>query len=129
MISRKEQAESFRALHQEKRLFVLPKAWDVASARIFENAGFPAVATSSAGMMVSLGYPDGELIPREEFLATVRRISKVLSIPLSVDIVSGFATADHELATTIEGVTNAGGIGINIEDFAHSTKKLETVER
>jgi 2-methylisocitrate lyase-like PEP mutase family enzyme len=80
-------------------------------------------------MMVSLGYPDGELIPREEFLATVRRISKVLSIPLSVDIVSGFATAEHELATTIEGVINAGGIGINVEDFAHSTKKLEPVER
>ena len=63
--SQREKADLFRALHNNrKRMLVLPNAWDVASARLFENMGFPAVATSSAGMFVSLGYPDGEDIGR-----------------------------------------------------------------
>lgn len=129
MVSQKEKAESFRALHRGKHLFVLPNAWDVPSAHVFENGGFPAVATSSAGMMVSLGYPDGELIPRDEFLEAVSRIAAVLSIPLSVDIVGGFANDPRELASTIKGVIDAGGIGVNIEDFVHETKRFEPVEK
>jgi 2-methylisocitrate lyase-like PEP mutase family enzyme len=61
MVSKREKAETFRALHHGNRLLVLPNAWDVPSARVFENCGFVAVATSSAGMMVSLGYQDGEV--------------------------------------------------------------------
>src|SRR5438876_7256820 len=62
-------AETFRRLHRGKKILILPNAWDVASARVFEEAGFPALATSSAGMMVSLGYPDGEGIDRKEFVS------------------------------------------------------------
>src|SRR5213592_3209631 len=61
-----KKAETFRRLHRGARILILPNAWDVASARLFEDAGFPAVATSSAGLMVSLGYPDGEAIDRED---------------------------------------------------------------
>src|SRR3989442_8592622 len=87
MRSQKDKAGDFRELHHGKRILILPNAWDVPSARIFENEGFPAVATSSAGLMVSLGYPDGEVISRDELVSAIRRIGRVLSIPLSVDIV------------------------------------------
>src|SRR6266487_6100629 len=88
--SQKERAEDFRALHHGKRILVLPNAWDVPSARVFEDAGFPAVATSSAGMLVSLGYPDGEVINRQAFVSAVGRIARALSVPLSAHIVAGF---------------------------------------
>jgi len=129
MRSQKDKAEDFRGLHHGKRILILPNAWDVPSARVFENEGFPAVATSSAGLMVSLGYPDGEVIGRNEFVSAVERIAKVLSVPLSVDIVAGFGKTTEEVVATVKAILRAGGIGINIEDFAHSTKKLFPAER
>jgi len=62
--TQREKADAFRALHQGPRLLVLPNAWDVASARLVEEAGFPAIATTSAGIAWALGYPDGERISR-----------------------------------------------------------------
>jgi len=127
--SQKERAEDFRALHHGKRILVLPNAWDVPSARVFEDAGFPAVATSSAGMLVSLGYPDGEVINRQEFVSAVGRIARVLSVPLSADIVAGFGKTSKEVLATVKAILKAGAIGVNIEDFIHATKKLYAVER
>ena len=127
--SQKERAEDFRALHHGKRILVLPNAWDVPSARVFEDAGFPAVATSSAGMLVSLGYPDGEVINRQEFVSAVGRIARVLSVPLSADIVAGFGKTSKEVLATVKAILKAGAIGVNIEDFVHATKKLYPVER
>src|SRR6266700_3703176 len=127
--SQKERAEDFRALHHGKRSVVLPNAWDVPSARVFEDAGFPAVATSSAGMLVSLGYPDGEVINRQEFVSAVGRIARVLSVPLSADIVAGFGKTSKEVLATVKAILKAGAIGVNIEDFIHATKKLYAVER
>ena len=124
-----ERAHLFRELHNRKKLFVLPNAWDVPSARLFEDEGFPAVATSSAGMMVSLGYPDGEEIPANEFLSAVRRIAGTLSVPLSVDVVGGFGTGPEEASRMVRAVVKAGAVGINIEDFVHSAKKLLPVDR
>ena len=127
--SQKEKAEDFRALHHGKRILVLPNAWDVPSARVFEDAGFPAVATSSAGMLVSLGYPDGEVIDRQEFVSAVGRIARVLSVPLSADIVAGFGKTSKEVLATAKAILKAGAIGVNIEDFIHATRKLHPVER
>jgi 2-methylisocitrate lyase-like PEP mutase family enzyme len=127
--SQREKAERFRALHRRGRILILPNAWDVPSARVFEDAGFPAVATSSAGMMVSLGYPDGESIPRELFLSAVQRIASSLSVPLSVDIVSGFGERPQEIESMITNVVEAGGIGLNIEDYDLSSDKLRPVEK
>ncbi len=127
--SQKEKAEDFRALHHGKRILVLPNGWDVPSARVFEDAGFPAVATSSAGMLVSLGYPDGEVVGRDEFVSAVRRIARVLSVPVSADIVAGFGKTTKEVVATVRAILKAGAVGINIEDFAHATKKLYPVER
>src|SRR5438128_8008069 len=127
--SQKDRAQDFRELHYGKKILILPNAWDVPSARVFEDEGFPAVATSSAGLMVSLGYPDGEVMGRPEFVSAVERIARVLSVPLSVDIVAGFGKTTEEVVATVKAILRAGGIGINIEDFAHSTKKLFPAER
>src|SRR5213596_2679181 len=124
-----KKAETFRRLHRGARILILPNAWDVASARLFEEAGFPAVATSSAGMMVSLGYPDGEVIDRQEMVSAVRRVARVLAVPLSADVVAGFGETPKQVATTVRSVIEAGAIGINIEDFVHETKKLYAVEK
>src|SRR6266852_1541543 len=129
MRSQKDKAQDFRGLHHRKRILILPNAWDVPSARVFENEGFPAVATSSAGLMISLGYPDGEVMGRDEFVLAVERIARVLSVPLSVDIVAGFGKTTKEVVATVKVILKAGGIGINIEDFAHATKKLFPIER
>src|SRR5260370_36876398 len=102
MKSQREKAEDFRALHHGKQILILPNGWDVPSARVFEDAGFPAVATSSAGLLVSLGYPDGELIDRDEFVSAVGRIAKLLSVPLSADIVAGFGKTTKEVLATVK---------------------------
>jgi 2-methylisocitrate lyase-like PEP mutase family enzyme len=127
--SQKEKAEDFRALHDGKRILILPNGWDVPSARVFEDAGFPAVATSSAGMLVSLGYPDGEVIGRDEFVSAVQRIARVLSVPLSADVVAGFGKTMKEVLVTVKAILKVGAVGINIEDFTHATKKLYPIER
>jgi 2-methylisocitrate lyase-like PEP mutase family enzyme len=127
--NQKEKAEKFRALHSPGRILILPNAWDVPSARVFEDSGFPAVATSSAGLMVSLGYADGESIPKDLFLSAVGRIAGALSVPLSVDAVAGFGDTDHEIESTIKSIVEAGGIGINIEDYNHYSGTLLPVEK
>jgi 2-methylisocitrate lyase-like PEP mutase family enzyme len=76
--------EILRKLHQGPPILVLPNAWDVASARIFEAAGFPAIATTSAGVANSLGYPDVERIPRDEMIWMVRRIARSVSVPVTL---------------------------------------------
>ena len=119
-----EKAEAFRRLHDRKDVLVLPNAWDVPSARVFEDEGFPAVATSSAGMLVSLGYPDGEGIPHGEFVGAVGRIARVLSVPLNADVVGGFGDSPEGVARSVKAVVDAGAVGINIEDFAHGSKEL-----
>ena len=74
-------------------ILLLPNAWDAMSARIFEAAGFEAIATTSAGVAYALGYPDGELVPRDEMIAAVARIARVVDIPVTADMESGFAQA------------------------------------
>jgi 2-methylisocitrate lyase-like PEP mutase family enzyme len=127
--SQKEKAEDFRALHAGKRILILPNGWDVPSARVFEDAGFPAIATSSAGLLVSLGYPDGEVIGRDEFVSAIGRIARVLSVPLSADVVAGFGKTTKDVLVTVKAILKTGAVGINIEDFTHATKKLYPIER
>ena len=129
MDRRRELAEDFRRLHNRKEVLVLPNAWDVPSARTFEDEGFPAVATSSAGMLVSLGYQDGEGIPAREFISAVGRIARVLSIPLSADLVGGFGGTPEGVARSVRAAIRAGAVGINIEDFAHEERRLVPVEK
>jgi 2-methylisocitrate lyase-like PEP mutase family enzyme len=111
-----ELARQFLELHRGPRILVLPNAWDVASARIFEDAGFPAIGTSSAGVAFSLGYPDGQKIPREEMLAVVRRIAEAVDVPVTADVEAGFGSTPEEVADTAGEVIAAGAVGMNLED-------------
>lgn len=118
----------FRALHHGDPLLVLPNAWDVPSARIFEDAGFPAIATSSAALAASVGYPDGEKIPKDELFAIVRKMAGVLAVPLSVDIEGGYGATTEQLQDTICRLIESGAVGLNIEDTVRSEgRELRTI--
>jgi len=123
MKSQREKAEEFRSLHHAQRILVLPNAWDVPSARIFEDAGFPAIATSSAALAVSRGYPDGEKIGKDELFWVVKKIAGALTVPLSADIETGFGTTTDQLSNTIDRVIEAGAVGVNIEDISNFDEK------
>ncbi len=97
-------------------MLVLPNAWDVASARIFEEAGFPAIATTSAGIAFSLGYPDGQRISREEMIARIGRIARAVKVPVTADIEWGYGSTPEEIARTTREVIEAGAVGMNLED-------------
>jgi 2-methylisocitrate lyase-like PEP mutase family enzyme len=121
-------AEKFRKLHDRSQLLILPNAWDVASARLYEAAGFPAIATTSAGVAWALGYPDGQLIARQTMLEAVGRISGCVSVPVTADMVAGFGPAPEDAAETVRGVIAAGAVGINLEDgTGDSGKRLVDV--
>jgi 2-methylisocitrate lyase-like PEP mutase family enzyme len=117
--TQRQKAEAFRKLHDRSKILVLPNAWDAASARIFETAGFPAIATTSSGVANSLGYPDGEVVPRVEMIAAIARVARVLTVPLSADIESGYAADTENLKATISATIEAGAVGINFEDGMH----------
>jgi 2-methylisocitrate lyase-like PEP mutase family enzyme len=111
-----EKARRFLALHKGPKTLLLPNAWDVASARIFEEAGFAAIATTSAGIANSLGYPDGQHIRPEEMLEMVRRIAEAVSVPVTADMEAGYGQTPEEVAATARGVLEAGAVGMNLED-------------
>ncbi len=112
----RDRALAFRALHVPGRPLVLPNAWDAASARIVEDTGAAAVATTSAGVAWALGVPDGDLLGRERAVAAVARIAASVAVPVSADIESGFAEDPAGVADTVRAVLAAGAVGVNIED-------------
>ncbi len=107
--------EEFRAMHRG-RLLLLPNVWDVASARVIQQAGFGAIATSSAGVAFSLGYPDGQRISRKEMLEAVRRIATAVSVPVTADVEAGYGNRPEDAARTAQEVLAAGAVGMNLED-------------
>ena len=111
-----EKAKLFLALHQGPRILVLPNAWDVASACIFEDAGFPAIATTSSGIANSLGYPDGQIIRRDEMLEVVARIVRAVSVPVTADMEAGYGETPDDMAATARATIEAGAVGLNLED-------------
>jgi 2-methylisocitrate lyase-like PEP mutase family enzyme len=112
----KSEAMAFRAMHRGPGILVLPNAWDVASARVFEEAGFGAIATTSAGVAFSLGYPDGQKISREEMLARVGRIARAVKVPVTADVEAGYGAEPADAARTARAVIEAGAVGMNLED-------------
>jgi 2-methylisocitrate lyase-like PEP mutase family enzyme len=114
--AQRELAERFRRLHQGPDLLVVGSVWDAGSAVVFARAGFRALATSSAGVAFSLGYPDGQRIARGELLEAVARIARAVAIPVSADVESGFGGSPDEVADTCRAVLESGAIGVNLED-------------
>jgi len=116
MDEQKSRVMAFRAMHRGPRILVLPNAWDVASARVFEEAGYGAIATTSAGVAFSLGYPDGQRISREEMLARVGRIARAVKVPVTADVEAGYGPKPEDAAQTAREVIEAGAVGMNLED-------------
>ena len=111
-------AEAFKALHDGPDPLVLVNASDAATARIVVEAGYPAVATSSAGVAWLMGYADGENIPREEMLWMVRRIAERVDVPVTADMEAGYGIEPEAVADTVRATVEAGAVGMNIEDGA-----------
>jgi len=110
-------AATFHGLHDHRsRPLVLVNVWDAASARLVEDAGATAIATTSAGVAWSLGRPDGNTLTRAEAMDAVARIAASVSVPVTVDIESGYADDADGVARTVDAVLEAGAVGINIED-------------
>ena len=114
--TQRENAEKLRALHHSGNVLVLPNAWDVASARIVEQAGYPAIATTSAGIAFSLGYGDGQKIPPEEMFAAVGRIARACDVPVTADAEAGYGDTPEAAALTALRVIECGAVGLNFED-------------
>jgi len=111
-----ERAEQFRKLHRGPHILVLPNAWDVASARILEELGYPAIATTSAGIAFSLGYPDGQRVSREQMLEVVARIARAVRVPVTADMEAGYGITAKDMSETARALIAAGAIGLNLED-------------
>lgn len=109
-------AKIFYDLHKCKEILVLPNAWDAASARVFEQTGFSAIGTTSAGIATSLGFAEPEKISLNEMLKAIERIVKSVSVPVTADIEAGYATSVEGVAETIKKVIIAGAVGVNLED-------------
>ena len=103
-------------MHTGKDILLLPNAWDVASARIVEESGFRAVATTSAGIAFSLGYADGQKVTRSQMLAAVARIASAVQVPVTADVEAGYGDSPEAAAETARQVLEAGAVGMNFED-------------
>jgi 2-methylisocitrate lyase-like PEP mutase family enzyme len=115
--------DSFRAMHRGQRMLLLPNAWDVASARVVQQAGFAAIATTSAGIAFTLGYPDGQRISREQMLAVVGRIAAAVQVPVTADVEAGYGERPEDAARTARAVLAAGAVGMNLEDATHDSQR------
>ncbi|MPZ53544.1 MAG: isocitrate lyase/phosphoenolpyruvate mutase family protein [Acidimicrobiia bacterium] len=107
----------FNQLHESSEdPLVLPNCWDVVTARLIEEAGASALATTSAAVAWSMGSPDGNQLDRDLMLANLQRITEAVDVPVSCDIEGGFGDDDKALSETTRMVIGAGAVGVNLED-------------
>src|SRR5215208_4797353 len=118
--------DELRSLHRHGAPLLLPNAWDVATARAVVAAGFPVVATTSAGVAETLGYEDHEGAPGEEMLAAAARIARGVEVPVSGDAEGGYGMEPAELVAALR---STGAAGCNLEDTDHATEELRDPER
>ena len=111
-------------LHRRGEPVVLVNAWDAVSARIVEELGFPALATTSAGIAWLEGFADGERISRERMLEGVRRVVQAVDVPVTADLERGYGPTVRDAAETARGAIDAGAVGMNFEDWDASQKTL-----
>jgi 2-methylisocitrate lyase-like PEP mutase family enzyme len=111
-----EKASGLLDLHRAAEPLILINAWDAASARIIEQAGFPAIATTSAGVANALGYADGQHLPWSEMVDAIRRITRAVRVPVTADIEAGFSDGLEDLQQAVGQMVEAGAVGLNLED-------------
>ncbi|MFE5912428.1 isocitrate lyase/phosphoenolpyruvate mutase family protein [Streptomyces wedmorensis] len=119
-----DKALLFRSLHDSARPLALANAWDVASARVIEAAGAPAIATTSAGISWSSGHPDGETLSLDRAVDVIARIVAAVDVPVTADIEGGYGQDAAGVAETVTRVLEAGAVGINIEDGTRPPAEL-----
>src|SRR5436309_8580645 len=115
-----------RSLHRPGAPLLLPNAWDVATARAVVAAGFPVVATTSAGVAATLGYEDQEGAPADEMLAAAVRIARGVEVPVTVDAEAGYGMQPAELVAALQ---EAGAAGCNLEDTEWPARSLRDPDR
>jgi 2-methylisocitrate lyase-like PEP mutase family enzyme len=120
--------KKFSDLHSGAEPLLIGNVWNVQSARVFEKAGFKAIATSSAGVAESLGYQDGEEMSFEEYFFIVQRIKKSTPLPFSVDLEAGYGKDTAQVVENIKKLQRIGVAGINIEDSVVKDGKRTLLE-
>ncbi len=110
-----DKRNAFRKLHEAPGAFIIPNPWDIGTARILAALGFPALATTSAGMAFSLGVAEGA-VSREDTLDHCRSIVAATLLPVSADLEKGFGDSPESAAETIQAAANVGLAGCSLED-------------
>jgi 2-methylisocitrate lyase-like PEP mutase family enzyme len=123
--SLESRCDLLRSLHRPGAPLLLPNAWDVATARAVVAAGFPVVATTSAGVAGALGYEDHEGAPGEEMLAAAARIARGVDVPVTVDAEAGYGMSPADVAAALQ---SAGAAGCNLEDSDYAAGHLRDVD-
>src|SRR5713101_3645138 len=117
MKSKTLKTRTFRDLHgNSKKPLILPNIWDVGGARLIESLGAKAVATTSAGVAWSLGYPDGNYMPTRFLARLAEEIVKTVKVPVSIDFEAGYSSEPSVVVENLKPIAAAGISGINIED-------------
>src|SRR4051794_35730274 len=114
-MSMSSQSTSFRALH-EGEPFIIPNPWDAGSARMLEELGFKALATTSSGFAFTLGRADGD-VTLDEVIEHTRLLANAVSIPVAIDLENGYGRAPEEAARAVSAAAGAGAAGGSIEDW------------
>ncbi|ACJ79287.1 isocitrate lyase/PEP mutase family protein [Bacillus paranthracis] len=129
----------FNDYHHDSSILILPNAWDVMSAKIYEDLNYRAIGTTSAGIAASLGYSDGEQLPFESMLDVIEKITQSVNIPVSADIESGYGETIEKVLENVRKIIASGVVGINLEDSkknhicslydtAYQQKKIESIK-
>ncbi len=124
MTAKAETATTFHRLHEGPEPLLLPNAWDAGSARLMESLGAKAIATTSAGVAWTHGYPDGNSLPVRLLAGTVATIARAIQVPLTVDVEGGYSDDPAAVEETVARMVEAGAVGINIEDGASAPDLL-----
>ena len=121
----RNRAERLRALHHGPPTLLLPNAWDAVTARLIQSEGFPAIATTSAGVAAALGYPDGGVVPLRELIDATARIARAVEVPVTADIEHAYGSTPDAVVAVVLQVIAAGAVGINLEDVVPGSSELE----
>lgn len=124
--SQESLAARFRAYHHEPSLLLLPNVWDAVSARLYQEEGFRAVATTSAGISAAQGFADGERMDVAETVRVVRTLVRVLRIPVSADIEAGYSSRTEGVVEAARRILEAGAVGLNLEDCRSENAGVES---
>lgn len=111
-----KKAKAFLAMHKAGPVVLLPNVWDAASARIVEEAAYPALATTSAGVAFAQGFPDGQKIPVERMISAIAVIVAAVNVPVTADVEAGYGQKPEDAARTARLVIEVGAVGMNFED-------------